>query len=173
MDDVSERFLGALSALQGVADEVTSNQAAATLDEAAATLDEAALQVFWRDWPRLGSWAGALWRQIDLDLAGPSSAVGDPELDEVGAKAADGRRDRHGWRVAEGTMVKLAEIMTADVFTVAPDAPVAAVAAAMVKRRLGSAVVMQGQMVGIFTERDVLRRRRRVATWPVHPCPGG
>jgi len=48
MDDVSERFLGALSALQGVADEVTS-------DEAAATLDETALQGFWRDWPRLGS----------------------------------------------------------------------------------------------------------------------
>jgi len=55
-------------------------------------------------------------------------------------------------------MVELAEIMTADVFTVAPDTPVAAVAAAMVKRRLGSAIVMQGQMlVGIFTERDVLR----------------
>jgi len=55
-------------------------------------------------------------------------------------------------------MVELAEIMTADVFTVAPDTPVAAVAAAMVKRRLGSSVVRQGQMlVGIFTERDVLR----------------
>jgi hypothetical protein len=55
-------------------------------------------------------------------------------------------------------MVELAEIMTADVFTVAPDTPVAAVAAAMVKRRLGSAIVMQGQMsVGIFMERDVLR----------------
>jgi CBS domain-containing protein len=55
-------------------------------------------------------------------------------------------------------MVELAEIMTADVFTVAPDTPVAAVAAAMVKRRLGSAIVMQGQvLVGIFTERDVLR----------------
>jgi len=48
IDDVSERFLGALSALRGVADEVTSN-------EAAATLDETALQGFWRDWPRLGS----------------------------------------------------------------------------------------------------------------------
>jgi hypothetical protein len=79
MDDVSERFLGALSALEGVADEVTS-------DEAAATLDDAALQVFWRDWPRLGSWAGALWRQIDPDLAGPSSAVSDAELDEVGGE---------------------------------------------------------------------------------------
>ncbi|MGH9111469.1 MAG: hypothetical protein ACRDZN_04100 [Acidimicrobiales bacterium] len=79
MDDMSERFLGALSALERVADEVTS-------DEAAATLDDAVLQVFWRDWPRVGSWAGGLWRQIDVDLAGPSSAVADPDLDEVGGE---------------------------------------------------------------------------------------
>jgi hypothetical protein len=39
MDDVSERFLGALSALEHVADEVTA-------EEAAATLDDAALQLF-------------------------------------------------------------------------------------------------------------------------------
>ena len=55
-------------------------------------------------------------------------------------------------------MVDLAEIMTADVFTVAPDKPVAATAQAMVEGRVGSAVVMEGRMlVGIFTERDVLR----------------
>lgn len=55
-------------------------------------------------------------------------------------------------------MVDLAEIMTADVFTVAPESPVAAAAQAMVQGRLGSAVVMQGRMlIGIFTERDVLR----------------
>ena len=55
-------------------------------------------------------------------------------------------------------MVDLAEIMTADVFTVAPDSPVAEAAQAMVRGRFGSAVVMQGRMlVGIFTERDVLR----------------
>ena len=46
-------------------------------------------------------------------------------------------------------MVRLAQIMTADVFTVAPDSPVAEAAAAMVKRRFGSAVVMQGQ-IGVF-----------------------
>jgi hypothetical protein len=51
MDDVSERFLGALSALEHVADEVTSA-------EPAATLDDAALQLFWREWPQLSSWAG-------------------------------------------------------------------------------------------------------------------
>jgi phosphoserine phosphatase RsbU/P len=55
-------------------------------------------------------------------------------------------------------MVALADIMTADVFTVAPESPVAEVAQAMVRGRVGSAVVMQGRMiVGIFTERDVLR----------------
>ena len=79
MDDVSERFLEALSALQHVADDVT-------FDEAATTLDDAALQVFWREWPRLGSWAGALWRQLNEDLAGPSLAVAEPELDEVGGE---------------------------------------------------------------------------------------
>ena len=74
MDDVSVRFLDALSSLDGVADEVTP-------DMAAALLDDAALQVFWRDWPRLGSWAGALWRQLNDDLAGPSSAFDDDGLD--------------------------------------------------------------------------------------------
>jgi hypothetical protein len=80
MDDVSVRFLGALSALDEVADELTS-------DEAAATLDEAALQVFWRDWPGLGSWAGALWRQLNEDLAEPSSAFDESGLDEVGGES--------------------------------------------------------------------------------------
>ncbi len=55
-------------------------------------------------------------------------------------------------------MVDLAEIMTADVFTVAPETSVVEAAQAMVQGRFGSAVVMQGRMlVGIFTERDVLR----------------
>jgi hypothetical protein len=79
MDDASEQFLGVLSDLEAVADAVTP-------DEAVATLDDAALQVFWREWPRLGSWAGALWRQLNEDLARPSSVVADPELDEVGGE---------------------------------------------------------------------------------------
>ncbi len=55
-------------------------------------------------------------------------------------------------------MVQLADIMTRDVFTTAPDIPVADVAKGMVKGRVGSALVMQGSMlVGIFTERDVMR----------------
>ncbi|HET6919901.1 MAG TPA: hypothetical protein VFI46_10605 [Jiangellaceae bacterium] len=76
MDDALERFLEALSALEHVADDVTFDEAAATLDDAA----------FWREWPRLGSWAGALWRQLNKDLAGPSLAVAERELDEVGGE---------------------------------------------------------------------------------------
>jgi CBS domain-containing protein len=55
-------------------------------------------------------------------------------------------------------MTKLAEIMTARVFTTAPDAPVAEAAAAMVRGGFGSAVVLDGTVLaGIVTERDVLR----------------
>jgi hypothetical protein len=79
VDELSERFLDALDGLEAVADQVTS-------DEAPARLDEAALEVFWREWPRLGAWAGAVWRQVDRDLALPSSGVTDPELDEVGGE---------------------------------------------------------------------------------------
>jgi hypothetical protein len=79
MDDGSERFLEALSGLEAAADDVTP-------DEAVATLDDAALQVFWREWPRLGARAGALWRQLNEELAGPSSVVVDPDFDEVGGE---------------------------------------------------------------------------------------
>jgi CBS domain-containing protein len=55
-------------------------------------------------------------------------------------------------------MVRLTEIMTTDVFTVAPESTMAEAAGAMVKGRFGSAVVVQGPaLVGIVTERDVLR----------------
>jgi CBS domain-containing protein len=55
-------------------------------------------------------------------------------------------------------MPTLDEIMTRDVFTTPQDSSVADVAAGMVKGRIGSALVTVGSMlVGIFTERDVLR----------------
>lgn len=66
------------------------------------------------------------------------------------------------------------EIMTREVFTTARDATVAEVAQRMLKGRFGSAVVVEGSMlVGIFTERDVLRASAsgadpgssRVAEW--------
>ncbi len=55
-------------------------------------------------------------------------------------------------------MAALREIMTTEVFKTSREAAVAETAKAMVKGRFGSAIVMQGDvMVGIFTERDVLR----------------
>jgi hypothetical protein len=76
-DDAAQRLIGALSELEAVADELTP-------DEAVDALDDASLQVFWRDWPNLSSWAGALWRRLNADLAGPASPPKDPDLDEVG-----------------------------------------------------------------------------------------
>lgn len=55
-------------------------------------------------------------------------------------------------------MATLAEIMTSDVYTAPPTATVAEVADAMVRGRFGSAIIGEPQMIlGIFTERDVLR----------------
>jgi hypothetical protein len=78
MDDVSARLLEALAELDAVAGEVTP-------DEAPARFEDATLQVFWRDWPRLGAWAGALWRRLDADLAVPSS-LSELDLDELGGE---------------------------------------------------------------------------------------
>src|ERR687898_3091436 len=59
---------------------------------------------------------------------------------------------------AEGTMATLQDIMTRDVFTTGGDASVADVAESMLKGRFGSAVIVDGAwIVGMFTERDVLR----------------
>jgi hypothetical protein len=79
MADVADRLLDSLAGLESVADDVTP-------DEAAAQFDDATLQVFWRDWPRMASWAGALWRQLDADMALPSSSVSEPDVDEVGGE---------------------------------------------------------------------------------------
>jgi hypothetical protein len=79
MNEVSDRLLEALTMLDSVAGEVTA-------DEAPAQFDEATLQLFWRDWPRLAAWAGALWRRLEADLAVPSSSVNELDLDEVGGE---------------------------------------------------------------------------------------
>ena len=62
-------------------DEVASEL---TADAAVRELDEATLQVFWRDWPNVSSWTGALWRKLQADLDRPARPAGDPDLDEVG-----------------------------------------------------------------------------------------
>ena len=56
------------------------------------------------------------------------------------------------------TTAVLRDLMTTRVAATAPDTPVAAAAADMVRAGVGSAVVMQGAfLAGILTERDVLK----------------
>ncbi|HEX9529487.1 MAG TPA: hypothetical protein VF954_00015 [Acidimicrobiales bacterium] len=75
--ELAGRLIKALSMLDEVAGEVTA-------DDAVAELDEATLQVFWRDWPNISSWAGALWRKLQADLEHPARPAQDSDLDEVG-----------------------------------------------------------------------------------------
>ena len=57
-----------------------------------------------------------------------------------------------------GRTLTVGDVMTAVVVTTSPDNPVAQAAAAMVRHRVGSALIMQGRLLaGILTERDVLR----------------
>jgi len=55
-------------------------------------------------------------------------------------------------------VIRLRDIMAAEVLTTSAERPVAEVTSMMVKARVGSVVVMQGSwLAGILTERDVLR----------------
>jgi CBS domain-containing protein len=82
-------------------------------------------------------------------------------------------------------MTTLEAIMTREVFVTPPGASVSDVAGSMLRARFGSAIVMEGSMLlGIFTERDVLRAAAsgsdlgssRVSDWmtadPVTAEPG-
>jgi len=76
-DELGERLLDGLAGLDEVSGELTA-------DEAMEELDDATLQVFWRDWPNISAWAGALWRRLNEDLAQPATPPTDADLDEVG-----------------------------------------------------------------------------------------
>lgn len=55
-------------------------------------------------------------------------------------------------------MTTVSEIMTSGVLSVSPTATVAEAATMMGERRVGSALVMEGdKLLGIFTERDIVR----------------
>lgn len=77
--DEAERLLHAIEEFEGVADSVTA-------DEAVETLDEATLQVFWQRWPQISSWAGALWRRLNLDLAEAATPLEESQDHEVGGE---------------------------------------------------------------------------------------
>jgi CBS domain-containing protein len=55
-------------------------------------------------------------------------------------------------------VLTLRGLMTTEVIAASPDGPVAEAAAAMIRHKAGSALIMQGRfLAGILTERDVLR----------------
>ena len=72
MSDPGANLIEALDTLDGVADDLTA-------DEAAEQLDAATLHVFWREWPAVARWCGALWRQVNADLDTPSSTPADDD----------------------------------------------------------------------------------------------
>jgi hypothetical protein len=76
MDDISDRLLHVLSELEDVTYEMTP-------EEASRSLEEPTLQLFWRQWPHISSWAGSLWRLLNEDTLDPA-APASGELDEVG-----------------------------------------------------------------------------------------
>lgn len=76
MDDISDRFLAVFSELEDIAYGVTP-------EEASRSLEEPALQLFWRQWPEVSSWAGSLWRLLNEDTLDPAAPPSD-EFDEVG-----------------------------------------------------------------------------------------
>jgi hypothetical protein len=77
-DEIAQRLIQVLGEFETVANSVTP-------EEAERSLDETTLQVFWRDWPSISSWAGALWRVVNQNLAGPARPPQDPDLDETGS----------------------------------------------------------------------------------------
>jgi len=56
------------------------------------------------------------------------------------------------------TDVRVEEAMVQDVFTVPPDVPIGEAIETMIERKLGSAIVTEGErVIGVFTTIDALR----------------
>lgn len=82
MGDPSEDSERLLQAIQSWEDATAS----VTPDEAATTLDEATLQVFWQRWPHVSTWAGALWRLLNADMADAAVPAEDSEFHDIGGE---------------------------------------------------------------------------------------
>ena len=67
MRDPPDCFLDAISRLEAVASAVS-------LHDAHRQLDETSMQVFWRTWPGISSWAGSLWRLLNEELMDPANS---------------------------------------------------------------------------------------------------
>jgi hypothetical protein len=76
MDDTSGRLLHVFSELEDIAQGMTP-------EEARGSLEEPTLQLFWRQWPQVSSWAGSLWRLLNEDTIDPAASASG-EFDEVG-----------------------------------------------------------------------------------------
>jgi CBS domain-containing protein len=67
-------------------------------------------------------------------------------------------------------MAKVGEVMSTDLIIVAPTATVAEAATVMGERHVGSTLVLEGErLVGIFTERDIVRALSQDFDAPSHP----
>jgi CBS domain-containing protein len=67
-------------------------------------------------------------------------------------------------------MTTVREVMSTSLITVPPTATVAEAATVMGERRVGSALVMEGnRLAGIFTERDIVRALSQDFDAPSHP----
>jgi hypothetical protein len=77
VDDISDRFLDAISRFEEVAD-------AATPHDAYRRLDETSMQVFWKTWPGLSSWAGSLWRLLNEEFMDQAVSADHSDSGEVG-----------------------------------------------------------------------------------------
>src|SRR5256885_15166786 len=71
-------------------------------------------------------------------------------------------------------MKRIGDLMTRDVLAVAPEDTLGEAAQKMVDRKVGSAVVMDfGRLIGILTERDLMRATAGRAHSSEAPVPGG
>jgi hypothetical protein len=77
VDDISDRFLDAISSLDAVADALGPH-------DAYHQLDETTMQIFWRRWPGISSWAGSLWRLLNEEFVDSAGSAHHPDADEVG-----------------------------------------------------------------------------------------
>jgi hypothetical protein len=77
VDDISDRFLDAISRFEEVA-------RAATPHDAYRHLDETSMQVFWKTWPGISSWAGSLWRLLNEEFMDQAISADHSDSGEVG-----------------------------------------------------------------------------------------
>ena len=77
MEANADRFLELLHQFEDFTDAISP-------ERAHNEFDETTLQLFWKRWPQVSSWAGSLWRSLSEELSDASAPYADTELHEVG-----------------------------------------------------------------------------------------